>query len=754
MGGIVTVEGRGARILLLAILVLWGLVAAPLALGERTLMLRDVLTTHLPYKWFGAQALAAGEIPAFNDSWALGQPFRGNPNALPFYPGNLLYLVLPFWSAFGLHYMLHWLLAFLGMRHLARALGQREEAALLAGVAYAGSGYLISTLTFYNLLAVAAWAPWVLAGLVVGGRRGVATGGLACGLMLLGGEPVSAALVTVAMLVAASERRRLRQALPLALAVGGLGLALAAPQLVAMARVLPFTYRAAHGIDESLVGLQALHPLRLLELVLPLPWGWPGDLGRFGYWSSLVTPHVPYIYSLHVGVIAAALAATVLARHRRWALLALGALLAAWAGGLSSSVTATLTGGLFRYPQKLLLLFTLAAAPLAGWGLERALASRAIARWLAGTGVLLVAVAAALYYAQSSVAELLRVHLATDGNEVLAKTETAAWTVGFALAGLTLAAASWALRRGALALLVGVQVVALLQFAPAVLTDEVERYAAPSPFAARVQAPRTLLHLPFLQPEWEPWPKYALGAAGQIGGARAGWLSVEAPFGVLQGISYPLAPDLEGMSSPLSVYVARNLTQASWPVRLRWLERLGVGWMVRAGDAEMEGFERVESAEQWGVTISLYRVLAPAARVRWPEQVEVAASPVEAYARISLAPVDAATSVASRAVEHHPGARLETVEWNTERVEVKVVGGGGLLVLGRAYQPLWRARLADGTPLRTQPVDVALLGVEVPAGEQRVVIDVDGRPETVAGGLSLLLAAALVAVSLLPARDP
>lgn len=751
MGRIVTVERRGARILLPVILVLWGLVAAPLVLGDRTLVLRDVLTTHLPYKWFGAQALAAGEIPAFNDSWALGQPFRGNPNALPFYPGNLLYLAFPFWSAFGLHYMLHWLLAFLGMRHLARSLGQGEPAAMLAGVAYAGSGYLISTLTFYNLLTVAAWAPWVLAGLVVGGRRGVATGGLACGLMLLGGEPVSAALVTVAMLVAALERRSLRQALPLCLAVGGLGLALAGPQLVAMARVLPFTYRAAHGIEESLAGLQALHPLRLLELVLPLPWGWPGDLGRFGYWSSIVTPHVPYIYSLHVGVIAAALAVVALPRHRRWALLALAALLAAWAGGLSSSVTAALTAGLFRYPQKLLLLFTLAAAPLAGWGLDRARESRTVASWLAWIGGGLVALSGAAFFGQARLAELLGTYLVKEANQVLARTQAGAWTLALALAGISLAAAAWALGRRAPSALVAIQVVALLQFAPAVLTDEVGRYARPSPFAARIETPRTLLHLPMLEPEWEPWPQYHLGTAGQLGAAHAGWLSVEAPFGVVQGIAYPLAPDLEGMSSPLSVFVARNLTQASWPVRLRWLERLGVGWMVRAGDAEMEGFERVESAEQWGVTISLYRVLAPAARVRWPEQVEVAASPVEAYARISLAPLDAATSVASRAVDHHPGARLETVEWSTGRIEVKVAGDGGLLVLDRAYQPLWRARLADGTPLRTQPVDVELLGVEVPAGEQRVVIDVDGRPETVAGGLSLLLAAALVAVSFLPA---
>ncbi|MEZ5313246.1 MAG: hypothetical protein R2862_06110 [Thermoanaerobaculia bacterium] len=43
---------------------------------------------------------------------------------MPFYPGNLLHLALPFWVAFNAHYVLHWLLAFLGMRLLARTFGQ------------------------------------------------------------------------------------------------------------------------------------------------------------------------------------------------------------------------------------------------------------------------------------------------------------------------------------------------------------------------------------------------------------------------------------------------------------------------------------------------------------------------------------------------------------------------------------------------------------------------------------------------------
>ena len=127
MAGILSAAGdsrRGERLLLAALAAAWLLVTLPLLSGEKTLILRDVLTTHVHLKAYGAAALAHGSIPAFNPTWALGQPFAGNPNALAFYPGNLLYLLLPFWSAFNAHYVLHWLLAFVAFRKLARELGQ------------------------------------------------------------------------------------------------------------------------------------------------------------------------------------------------------------------------------------------------------------------------------------------------------------------------------------------------------------------------------------------------------------------------------------------------------------------------------------------------------------------------------------------------------------------------------------------------------------------------------------------------------
>ena len=64
-----------------------------------------------------------------------------------------------------------------------------------------------------------------------------------------------------------------------------------------------------------------------------------------------------------------------------------------------------------------------------------------------------------------------------------------------------------------------------------------------------------------------------------------------------------------------------------------------------------------------------------------------------------------------------------------------MTSAGGLLVVQRAYFPSLEARLADGRQLATLPVDLVLLGVEVPAGRTRC-----GSRRRAARGLAGILA--------------
>ncbi len=774
MAGILSASGdgrRGERLLLAALAGAWLFFALPLLLGDRTLIQRDVFTTHLHMKAFGAQALAHGSIPAFNPVWALGQPFAGNPNALPYYPGNLLYLVLPFWSAFNAHYVLHWLLAFVAFRKLARELDQSPLGATMAALTYAGSGYVLSCLTFYNLIAVVAWLPLVLWGLARGGRRGLLWGGIACGLMLLSGEPVTAALALVPMALVAVERHGARRGLLSTIAVGAIGLGVALPQVVAAARTFGFTFRGAHGLLSVQAANHALHPLRLLELLLPLPWGFPAELGRFGYWSS-VTPIMPYIYSLHFGLLGLILGLFVLRRRWVWAALAIAGLAVGYLGGLSGETVLMLTAGLFRYPQKLLLWTTVGGALLAGWGLDRLVSAagaagpadpaapadaleedgaevirvrrqRAVRLLTLGAGGAAV-IALLLLALRSSVRTLFMERLDVRHDWVAATHQTV-WFLGFVAAALTLAAAAWAVRRRSGVALVAVAALALLQLSPMVATDEVAELAPPAPWVAELGGNRAVMLVANAFPTWSETVAMQ-GVETVVEGTRDVRLDLEPGTAALYGVTYPLASDLDGIYSPLQTLLLQNLARFDWPARIGWMRLLGVGWLVRQDDGlPPPPLERVAAEKRLRVQSELYRIPDPAPAVFWPRELVTAASPVEALALTTYLREPLAAAVTSRPVEHRPGGVVKVLGAEDDRLHISVESEGGLFVVQRNYFPIIEARLEDGRKLATQPVDLVLLGVEVPAGRHEIRIGASSRPEAIAGGVSLVLFAVAAA---------
>lgn len=718
------------RRLLLAVagaaLVVWAWIAVPLAAGRRTLFMRDVFGVHLPLKAYGAAELRAGRIPAFFDRWSLGAPYRGNPQALAFYPGNVLYLALPFWSAFNLHYVLHWLLAFFAMRSLARALGQCEAAQLVAALAYAGGGVVLSALSFYNLIVVLAWWPWVMTGVVRGGRRDLAWGGLACGMALLGGEPVSLAVACLPLAWAAVEQHGLRRGARAAAWVLVGGALVALPQIVATARILPFSFRAAHGLEASQASTYALHPLRALELVVPLPWGWPARAGAAGWWARRVVPRPPFFFSLYFGAAAAGLAMLAAKSRRGWAAILGGALLAAWLGGVAGETLARVSLGLFRYPEKFLVAFAIAAALLAGWGLEKALGMRGTAGWWIAGGA-----GAAL----GAGVGLLRLGLG-DAVPDLLRVQSARWALYFLAAGALLAGTGWCLRRGWAAGVAALQLAGLIQLWPLLPRIETASLATPA-WLARTGA--AAVHSPnWSNPRWLP-----LGPGPRTPAELAATLD-PAP-GILHGLSYPLAPDFEGMASPLATLLHRNLAGLDWPVRVRWMQTLGVEYAILFRDVESPALELEDRRAGAGYDARLYRVRGAAPAVFWPSRVRTASSPIEALDQVPDLDAVTTEAVASRPVAQSADGAVELLGAAPDRVDFAVKGGGGLAVVRRAYHPLWRARV-EGAPAPIQPADLLLVGVEVPPGEHHVKLDVADWPETVAGAVAAAGAALLLAL--------
>jgi len=729
---------------LVACLLVWLWVAIPAALGERTFFVRDVFSNNFPQKVFGAQQLQQGRIPALNPDWALGQPYRGNPAALAFYPGNLLYVLLPFWSAFNLHFVLHWLLALFGMRALARSLDQSESAALLAGITYAGCGWFLSTLTFYNIVAVAGWWPWVMAFAVRGGKRGIAFGGAACGMTLLSGEPITAALGLLPALLAVIPRHGWRRGFGTVFAVGFLGLLIALPQMIATARIFSFSFRGGHGAFGSIAFQYFLQPFRMLELILPLPFGWHGFRGPLGIWYDPMAQRLPFFLSIYGGIVGLALAFK--ARRWGWLLLAGSSLALATLGGSFTDLMNTLSFGVFRYPEKLLFWLALSLPLLAGWGLDRLLREKA-PKWrgmILTLSVLALGVSGILAFVRGGLVQQIEArtlgHRFTFSPADVANTQLLKLTLELFLMAVLLFLTAWAIRKGRPAVVVACQLVALLQLFSLVHTDSTSHYRPLTPWEERVGPGAAVASTPLMLPAWHGLSQYPEIPAGPRSlQQRAEAQDLYPAPGSLHGLQYPLALNLEGLNSPFCTLLEINLARLDWSARFNWFRVIGLDALaVRAEPPDAPRFELLDTAVRYGEPSRLYRIPNPAPRAWWPESVTSAPNPREALREVSFAEDPVQAVVASGPASHLPGGKVTVIDETPDRIELEISSpGGGLAVLQRAFHPLLEARLADGSSITTMPVNLILTGVVVPAGIHTVVLSVSQWPEILASLFSL-----------------
>jgi hypothetical protein len=288
---------------------------------------------------------------------------------------------------------------------------------------------------------------------------------------------------------------------------------------------------------------------------------------------------------------------------------------------------------------------------------------------------------------------------------------------------------------------VALQALALLQLAPTLATDSVAELAPPAPWIAKLGEARSVA---LVSSAFPPWGTEV--AMRGVESVAEGWrdvrLDLDPATGALHGLTYPLAPDLDGLFSPLQSLLYDNLARFGWPARIQWLRLLGAQWLVRHDDGmPPPPLELVATEPRRSARAELYRIPDPAPAVFWPQEVLAADSPIQALAMVTHLPDPLATAVASRPVEHRAGGRVELLASEDDTLRLAVTSGGGLLVVQRAYFPSLEARLADGRKLPTLPVDLILLGVEIPAGSHEVRIAPSRRPEAIAGAVALLAVA-------------
>src|SRR5438093_9028633 len=131
----------------LAVTVLMGITLAfyhRLWLPGLALAKRDALRFFLPIKQYLVERLLAGELPQWFPYEALGRPFIGATHTGVFHPFTALYFLFPVPDAYRASILISCLLAALGAFVLGRLLRFLPAGALLAGIAFALSGYVVS----------------------------------------------------------------------------------------------------------------------------------------------------------------------------------------------------------------------------------------------------------------------------------------------------------------------------------------------------------------------------------------------------------------------------------------------------------------------------------------------------------------------------------------------------------------------------------------------------------------------------------
>ncbi len=366
-------------------------------MGGRLLYFRDLSGAYAPDFAFLSSSLRQGIWPLWNPYVDGGSP------CLFVYPLDLLLVALfgPR-SPLGWGAALHVYLAMCGASVLAGRLGRRAAGSWVAGVVYGLSGFLLSSVNLLQLLYAAAWAPWVLAallGLVAkpSGPRAATLAVLAAlQASTLGGDIVVQTALAALFLIPAFRRFaegawvRLGQAAAAAVL-------LAAPAIAGILWLVQGTTRGQGFTTGQALGY-SIRPLVLLDAVLPRFFGDVHSFSEVGYWGQPFFPDgYPYLLSLYLGplVLLLALAARPSRLHL---LLAVGVVASLGANGPLGPALSTALPFL-RGPVKYFFVVTLAAALLAGEGLERLAVARvrqALAAALLSAGAVLVVVAVAL----------------------------------------------------------------------------------------------------------------------------------------------------------------------------------------------------------------------------------------------------------------------------------------------------------------------------------------------------------------------
>jgi len=710
--------------------------ATPL-FSRRNFSGRDLIAYNLPMEKSIHDAYARGRLPIWSPDVSGGRPLLPNPNAGALYPVRAALAALPFPVSAKLFPVLHWILSGVGVLLLARASGRSRPAAWVGAATYAFSGVGVSEVFFPHIhpgMTLLPWIVWAAARPASAPWKRVLPLAALFGLDFLAGDVFTGGLAigSAALWILVEHERAARpRELGALVASVGLGALAAAPQIVATALWIPYTNRAVLGMKLSEAIYFSIHPLRLIELVVPYPygaawdmttaslWGWPLFHGRsIGIFNTL--------YCGAFAVIAAVAAWRSSETGSRFARVLLLVSLAVavlpsflpvgWAGSIASPLP-------LRNPEKLAVAIVLALSILAAVGFDVLRASRTVPRWTLGAGAALSMAALGAALAPSAVARLAVAGIGADA-AMGAPRARESLPLALAEAGLLWMATVVALAllsRGtrpalgaALVLLTAVPVEADRKIARSFREEAVLGPTAFARYVARRDpegAYRTLGEVLFRPPS-------AVGTAAEDSTllysdfSRRSWTQ-HTPVLWNRGTVINEDFDVGDLSRVESLRKIAGMASGftdSGALFGSLALRFGIRWVDQDPIA---GYRRIggDALQSWDEHARAY----PDVRLleRWKD-VDGPLAALQALPRLSEG---AAVLESGRSGEGacRPGA-VRILEKSPERMrlDLELPEPGWLFVL-RAYWPYRRIRI-DGTPIEAVPAQLAFSAVPVPAG--------------------------------------
>jgi len=282
--------------LFLTLLVLLPVVAfSALFFSDKTLYRQDLTSIHYPLGIFKARLLSSGQLPLWNPHIQFGFPQMADQDVLALNPLNLLFL-LPVKPHLALSYFVvaHFVLAGIFSYMLGRTLQLSRVGALVTGVTFSLSGYLMAQLTNLPIMTGSVWLPLILLLFIKTLQTTRLTYAILCGgaiaLQILASHPqvVFYSLLTLGSygafrlillwrdneLAIQHKRSKMIVLLSLMAVAVVVGLALAAIQIVPTWELKALSPRAT-GLSYGMMTLWSLPPYGLLTLLFPTILGNP-----------------------------------------------------------------------------------------------------------------------------------------------------------------------------------------------------------------------------------------------------------------------------------------------------------------------------------------------------------------------------------------------------------------------------------------------------------------------------------------------